>query len=61
MNFNIRAIRHNQCLTQEAVALKAGISRATYTNIENGIRKPSVNMAKRIAEVLGFDWTKFYE
>lgn len=38
-----------------------GISRAGYANIENGKRLPSVPVAKKIAAVLGFDWTRFYE
>ena len=41
----------------------AGISQSYYAGIETGIRgKPlSVPVAKKIAAVLGFDWTQFYE
>lgn len=46
--------------TQEAVALDAGISRTLYTQIELGTRNPSVPTAKKIAAVLGFDWTLFF-
>jgi len=31
------------------------------TEIENGNANPSVKVAKKIAAVLGFDWTRFYE
>ncbi|MDF2685233.1 MAG: helix-turn-helix family protein [Clostridia bacterium] len=47
--------------TQADVANAAKISRTAYTNIENGKRNPEVNTAKKIAEVLDFDWTLFYE
>jgi len=47
--------------TQEEVARKAGISRGTYSNIERGLRNPSVSMAKKIAAALGFDWKIFFE
>jgi len=47
--------------TQQFVAEKAGINRSYYTQIENGIRTPSVEVAKKIAEVLNFPWTYFFE
>lgn len=48
-------------LTQEKIAELARISRSAYSNIEIGKRDPSVDVAKRIASVLGFDWTFFFE
>lgn len=53
--------RVNKELTQEDVAKDAGISRTTYAMIETGNRNPSVQVAKRIASTLGFDWTLFFE
>ena len=47
--------------SQEEIAKAVGISRAGYSNIENGKRTPSVPVAKKIAAVLGFNWTRFYE
>lgn len=47
--------------SQQAVAHEIGIAQSTYASIEVGSRNPSVPMAKRIADVLGFDWTRFYE
>ncbi len=38
----------------------AGITRQHYNLIEAGKRRPSVEVAKAIAVVLGFDWTRFY-
>lgn len=48
-------------LTQEEVANRAEIARTTYASIEKGDRNPSVNNAKKIASVLGFEWTLFFE
>lgn len=53
--------REESKMTQEMVAQRAGILRPSYSNIENGERRPSVETAKKIAEVLGFEWTKFFE
>lgn len=39
-------------LSQEQVAQRAGLSRAYYTNIERGVKTPSLVLAQRIAEVL---------
>ena len=48
-------------LTQEDVAEQCGVTRAYYTMIEAGTRNPKPATAKKIASVLGFDWTLFYE
>lgn len=48
-------------MRQSAVARAAGISQASYFNIEHEKRGVAVNTAKAIAAVLGFDWTRFYE
>lgn len=53
-------VREKQNLTQGKVAKLAGIERSYYTKIENGAT-PSVKVAKRIAQVLEIDWTRFYE
>lgn len=54
-------IRIQNYKTHDDVAAEAGIKRAYYTMIENGTRNPSVDVAKRIAFVLGFDWTIFFD
>ena len=53
--------RKNKNLTMAEVAAKSNISESYYSMIENGNRDVSVKTAKKIAKVLGFDWTKFYE
>ena len=47
--------------SQYKIASEIGIPQTTYASIEIGARKPSVTMAKKIAEKMGFDWTKFFE
>lgn len=48
-------------LSQAELAQLLGCSQRAVAGWELGERKPSVPMAKRIGEVLGFDWTLFYE
>jgi putative transcriptional regulator len=40
-------------MTHAEVARRAGISRAYYTQIELGARRPSLPLAQRLAEVFG--------
>lgn len=60
MQINLKELRKQKSLTQEEVSERIGITRSSYTNIENGERRPSVETAKKIAAVLGFDWTLFF-
>lgn len=55
----LRNIRHEK--SQELVAQMAGITQQMYSKIERGGANPSVDVAKRIAAVLGFEWTRFYD
>ncbi len=57
----IRTIRRRKGLTQAQVAQQAGISRAFYTRVENGVCAPSVAVARRLALALGIEWTRFFE
>ena len=47
--------------TQTQIAKAVGISQQMYSFIELGERRPSVEVAKKIAAVMGFHWTRFYE
>jgi len=53
--------REDKGFTQEELAAKIGITRQHIGLIENGVVAPSVEVAKKIAAVLGFDWTRLYE
>lgn len=57
----LQEIRKKRNMTQEQTAALCGVTRAFYSMIELGIRRPSVENAKKIAGALGFDWTLFYE
>lgn len=57
----LKNIRVDRGKTQEQVAEEVQMARGAYANIENGERRPSVRVAKRIAAVLGFEWTRFFE
>lgn len=47
-------------MTQDQVAKDADIERTYYNTIERGKRRPSVDVAKRIGQVLQFEWTSFF-
>lgn len=53
--------RKRKGLSQAQVAKKIETSQQAYNYIENNQRNPSVELAKKIADVLNFSWTKFYE
>lgn len=47
-------------LTQEQVAMLAGISRSAYSNVERG-KSLSVPLAKKIGKALKFKWEIFFD
>ena len=53
--------REDKGFTQEELAAKIGITRQHIGLIENGVVAPSVEVAKKLASVLGFNWTRFFE
>lgn len=57
----LKKIRNEKGLTQQDVADSGGFARTYYTMVEQGKRTPSVDVAKSIARVLGFEWTIFFE
>ena len=57
----LRELRIKKDVTLRQVADVAGISESMYCLIENGKRRPSPDVAKRIAKYLDFDWTRFYD
>lgn len=60
MRIWLRNYRNQKKLTQEEVAKLSDISRSFYTHLENGTKTPSVDVAKKIAKTLEFDWTLFF-
>lgn len=60
LRYWLKTIRLQKKLTHEDVAIKSDISRSFYTHVENGTKTPSVEVAKKIAKTLNFDWTLFF-
>lgn len=54
-------LRKDKGLTQEAMAEMLGVTQPSIGLWESGQRTPKPQAAKKVAEILGFDWTKFYE
>lgn len=57
----LKKMRKSKKMTQQMVAEKCEISFQLYSHIETGRRVPRILVAKKIAKVLDFDWTRFYE
>ena len=54
-------LRKKKGLTQAEFAQALGVSQRMVAAIEAGDRRPSVELAKKIGQKLGFWWTEFYE
>lgn len=66
MNDWLKTIRENSGYNQEKCAEELGITQQMLSAIEIETRRPSVALAKKIADCLnfekyGYDWTKFYD
>jgi transcriptional regulator with XRE-family HTH domain len=57
----LRQARESAGLTQKQLGEKVNKNITTIGKYENGTRRPSYEVAKRIASILGFDWTLFFE
>lgn len=49
----IKQVRLNKNLSQEEVAIKAGISTNYYARVERGEVSPSIDVAEQITKALG--------
>ena len=58
---NVKKLRIEKGLTQEQLANECGVQRTTITMIELGENKPSVELAKKLGEVLEVAWSDFFE
>lgn len=47
--------------TQKEIAIACGISQQMYNFIENGHRRPSPELAQKLGDFLGVDWTLFFK
>lgn len=58
---DLKKLRKDQRLTQRQVADAVGLKPGSYCDIENGKKGTKPATAQKIAAVLGFEWTEFYE
>ncbi len=58
---NLRKMRKERGLSETSISKKVGISQQHYSFIENGKRHPSVEVAKKIAKELEFDWSLLFD
>lgn len=60
MNNWLMKKRMEKGFTQKDLSQKVHVSREYISMLENGERKPSVNVAKKIAKELDFKWEIFF-
>ena len=54
-------LRKQKNLKLKDVSAATGVSVTALSSYETGDRRPRVDKAKKLAEFLGFEWTRFYE
>lgn len=57
---NLFKLRKARKMTLENVARAIGVSTACYAGVESGRARPSVKLAKRVANYFDFDWTELF-
>ncbi len=58
---DLKIKREKKRLTQQQLAELVGVDRTLISKIESGAATPSITTAKKIAAVLGLNWTRFFE
>lgn len=53
--------RKEKGYSQDLIAKSCGISQQVYSLYETGSRRPRPEIAMKLASMLGFSWTDFYE
>ena len=59
--WNLRRFRVEQKLSQESLAVDAGVDRSYISGIENGTFNPTVEILDRFATALGVDVSDFLQ
>ncbi|MDR1761670.1 MAG: helix-turn-helix domain-containing protein [Bacteroidales bacterium] len=60
MRLWLRELRGKAGMSQTEIANLVGIDVTSIGKYENGKRRPSIEVAKKIAALLNFDWTLFF-
>lgn len=53
---DLKALRKRRGMTQEQVALAAGITQSHYSLIERGLISPTMRTVQKLADALGVDF-----
>ena len=61
MKTDMAAKRKEHKLTQTELGQLCGVAQRTVAAYESGDRRPSPEVAKRIAAELGMNWTDFFQ
>ena len=61
LGLRISLIRKEKGLSQEKLALKAGLDRTYINSIENGHRNISISNIEKISKALGLSLSKLFE
>lgn len=61
LGVNVRHYRKLNDMTQERLALDAGMERSYVSDLERGMRNPSVRALGRLAEALGVEPARLLE
>ena len=58
---NVRRLRVREKLSQESLAVDAGIYRTYVSRIERGLENPTVGILERLAQALNSDIVEFFK
>jgi len=58
---DLQDLRKKKCYTQNGLAKLCGVTQQAIQQYENGSRRPSPEVAIRLGELLGFEWTRFFD
>lgn len=57
----LRKKRKEKGLTQTELAHRVHVAQSMISNIENGVRSPSVALARRLGAALEVEWTEIFD
>lgn len=61
MKIDLAAKRKERKMTQAELGDRIGIAQRTVAAYESGERRPSIEVAMKLGEVLEFPWAELYE